>query len=178
MQQPHQFLFVFILQLLLSWSDATFVLLFSPAQLPAGERNVSGTGSQVWTYLTGDGVHDAVPDNAISINGVDHRLLDRAREEVPAGLDKILRKLSGKCKRDTSKILPSDFLKAFMDPPLLGYMKTFINSNISCSNHVSSSEIMASVCVKMMLSFYKVRYVIASLKYLFVILQICSLFFL
>jgi hypothetical protein len=65
-----------------------------------------------------------------------------------------------------------------MDPLLLGYMKIVINSNISCSNPVSSSEIMAFVRVELMLSFYKVRNAIASLKYLFVILLICLLSFL
>jgi hypothetical protein len=50
-----------------------------PMQLPAGGRtNGGGTGSQGWTYLTGDGVLDAVPDVTISINGVDQSLLDRA----------------------------------------------------------------------------------------------------
>ena len=104
---------------------------------------------------------------------MDQRLLARAREEVPAVLDKIKRKLFGKHKRDTSKVLPGNFLKAFMDPLLLGYMKTFINnSNISSRNPVSSLEIMAFVRVELMLSFYNVRHVttttIASSKNFFV----------
>ena len=142
-----------------------------------GVRNIGGAGSQGWTYLTaGDGV--PAPDVTISIDGVDQRLLARAREEVPAVLDKIKRKLFGKRKRDMSKVLPGDFLKTFMDPQLLGYMKAFINSNISSSNPVSSSEIMAFVRVELMLSFYKVRHVIASSKYSFVILLIRSFFLL
>jgi hypothetical protein len=76
-----------------------------PARLPARGRNVCGTGSQGWTYLTGDGVQDAVRDVTISINGVDQRLLDRAREEVPAVLEKIKQKLFGKRKRDTSQVI-------------------------------------------------------------------------
>lgn len=132
--------------------DENFV---SPAQRSAG-RNATCGATHDWTYLTGDGV--LAPEVTISIDGVDQRLLAKAREEVPAVLDKIKRKLYGKRKRDMSKVLPSDFLKVFMDPHLLGYMKAFINSNISCSNPVSSSEILAFVRVELMLSFYKVRH--------------------
>jgi hypothetical protein len=105
-----------------------------------------------WTYLT-TGEDLSV---TISIDGVDQRLLAKAREEVPAVLDKIKRKLFGKRKRDMSKVSPADFLKAFMDPHLLGYMKAFINSNDSGNNPVTSTEVMAFVRVELMLSFYKV----------------------
>ena len=122
-----------------------------PTLLP---RRNGSDASHGWTYLTGDAL---APDVAISIDGVDHRLLARAREEVPAVLDKIKRKLFGKRHRDMSKVLPGDFLKAFMDPHLLGYMKAFINNNMSSSNPVTSAEILAFIRVELMLSFYKVR---------------------
>ena len=122
-----------------------------PTLLP---RRNGSDASHGWTYLTGDAL---APDVAISIDGVDHRLLARAREEVPAVLDKIKRKLFGKRHRDMSKVLPGDFLKAFMDPHLLGYMKAFINNNMRSSNPVTSAEILAFIRVELMLSFYKVR---------------------
>ena len=122
-----------------------------PTLLP---RRNGSDASHGWTYLTGDAL---APDVAISIDGVDHRLLARAREEVPAVLDKIKRKLFGKRHRDMSKVLPGDFLKAFMDPHLLGYMKAFINNNMSSSNPVTSAEILAFIGVEFMLLFYKVR---------------------
>ena len=114
-----------------------------------------------WTYITpGDiGEHPVV---TISIDGVDQRLLVKAREEVPAVLNKIKEKLFGKRARDMSKVSPADFLKAFMDPQLLGYMKAFINSNGSTSSPVSTMEIMSFVRVELMLSFYKVCSDIAS----------------
>ena len=122
-----------------------------PTLLP---RRNGSDASHGWTYLTGDAL---APDVAISIDGVDHRLLARARKEVPAVLDKIKRKLFGKRHRDMSKVLPGDFLKAFMDPHLLGYMKAFINNNMSSSNPVTSAEILAFIGVEFMLLFYKVR---------------------
>ena len=136
-----------------------------------GRRNDSGGASQGWTYLTGDNVVIA-PDVIISIDGVDQRLLARAREEVLAVLDKIKRKLFGKRKRDMSKVLPGDFLKAFMDPHLLGYMKAFINSNNSSANPVSSSEIMDFVRVELMLSFYKVRHHVTILSSKLIVIQL------
>ena len=48
------------------------------------------------------------------------------------------------------------YLKVFMDPQLLGYLKTFINSNMT-SDPVSSLDIIAFICVELMLSSYKVR---------------------
>ena len=58
---------------------------------------------------------------------------------------------------DMSLVSPAgDFLRAFMDPTLLGLMKTFINKNIS-RDHASSSNIIAFLRVELMLSFYKVR---------------------
>lgn len=126
-----------------------------PAQ--SQRRNGSDAANHAagcWTFLTGDALS---PDVTISIDGVDHRLLARAREEVPAVLEKIKRKLFGKRNRDMSKVSPSDFLKAFMDPHLLGYMKAFINNNMSRSKPVTSTEILAFIRVELMLSFYKVR---------------------
>jgi len=127
-------------------------------------RNGSDVANHGWTYLAGDVL---APDVVILIDRVDHRLLARAREEVPAVLDKIKRKLFGKRHRDMSKVSPGDFLKAFMDPHLLGYMKAFINNNMSSSNPVTSAEILSFIRVELMLSFYKVRkhHDIAILKY-------------
>ncbi|KAI2505553.1 hypothetical protein MHU86_8889 [Fragilaria crotonensis] len=114
----------------------------------AGESS----SSQGWTYLVGN----KAPAVSISIDGVDLRLLEKARDEVPTVLDNIKRKVFGsKRYRDMSKVSPGDFLKAFMDPQLLGYLKTFINANMT-SDPVSSSDIIAFIRVELMLSFYKV----------------------
>ena len=43
-----------------------------------------------------------------------------------------------------------------MDPSLLGLMKMFINKNI-CRDPASSSDIIAFLCVELLLSFYKAR---------------------
>ena len=113
----------------------------------------AATSQQGWTYLTGN----KTPDVSISIDGVDHRLLEKAREEVPIVLGNIKRKIFGSNRnRDMSKASPGDFLNAFMDPHLLGYMKTFINSSM-VNDPVSSSDIIAFIRVELMLSFYKVR---------------------
>jgi hypothetical protein len=111
------------------------------------------THGQGWTYLIGN---NRTPAVTISIDGVDQRLLDRARQEVPEVLQRIKKKVFGTARnRDMSKVSPGNFLKAFMDPHLLGYMKTFINTNMS-SDPVSSSDIIAFIRVELMLSFYKV----------------------
>lgn len=112
-----------------------------------------GDASQRWTYLTGPNE----PEVSISIDGVDKRLLDRTRQEVPAVLLKIKRKLCGKRHRDIANFSPGDCLKAFMDPHFLGYMKAYINSNMRSDDAVSSSDIIAFIRVELMVSFYKVR---------------------
>jgi hypothetical protein len=118
-----------------------------------GSSTVPSMSSQGWTYLVGN----KAPAVSISIDGVDHRLLDKARQEVPTVLDNIKKKVFGsKRHRDMSKVSPGSYLKAFMYPQLLGYLKTFINANLT-SDPISSSDIIAFICVELMLSFYKVR---------------------
>ena len=118
-----------------------------------GSSTVQSSSSQGWTYLVGN----KAPAVSISIDGVDHRLLDKARQEVPIVLDNIKKKVFGsKRHRDMSKVSPGSYLKAFMDPQLLGYLKTFINANMT-SDPISSSDIIAFIRVELMLSFYKVR---------------------
>jgi hypothetical protein len=126
----------------------------SSATVPSHQPAREGATIQGWTYLTGNKAPATI---TISIDGVDRRLLDKAREEVPIVLENIKRKIFGSNRhRDMSKVLPGDFLKAFMDPHLLGYMKTFINTNLP-NDPVSSSDIIAFIRVELMLSFYKVR---------------------
>jgi hypothetical protein len=119
-----------------------------------GRNNRQDAASQGWTYLTGSNQ----PEVFISIDGVDNRLLDRAREEVPTVLLKLKKKIGVRRDRDVRTLSPGDCLKAFMDPMFLGYMKAFINTNMSNSNDlVSSSDIIAFIRVELMISFYKVR---------------------
>jgi hypothetical protein len=121
--------------------------------LGRGTRNNGQDASRGWTYLTGTDR----PNVSISIDGVENRLLDRAREEVPAVLLKVKQKLSGKRHRDVGNLSPGDCLKAFMDPLFLGYMKAYINSNMRSDDAVSSSDLIAFIRVELMISFYKVR---------------------
>jgi hypothetical protein len=116
--------------------------------------NRHDAASRGWTYLTGSNQ----PEVFVSIDGVDNRLLDRAREEIPAVLLKLKRKLGVRRDRDVRTMSPGDCLKAFMDPNFLGYMKAYINANMSNRNDlVSSSDIIAFIRVELMISFYKVR---------------------
>lgn len=118
-----------------------------------GTSNSGDTSGQGWTYLTGSNR----PEVFISVDGVDNRLLDRAREEVPAVLMNIKKKLGARRDRDIRLISPGDCLRAFMDPTFLGYMKAYINSHINNRNDdVSSSDIIAFIRIELMLSFYKV----------------------
>jgi hypothetical protein len=122
----------------------------------AGVRNnCQDAASQGWTYLTGSNR----PEVSISIDGIDNRLLDRARKEVPAAVLLNLRKIIGSWRdRDVRTISSGDSLKAFMDPNFLGYMKACINANMKNSNDlVSRSDIIAFIRVELMISFYKVR---------------------
>ena len=105
-----------------------------------------------WNILMGSRRPSSV---SITLDGVDSRLLKKARHEVPEVIKQIKEKLFGKKKnRDMSRVHPGDFLRAFMDPTLLGLMKAFINKNIS-SDPASSSDIIAFLRVELMLSFYK-----------------------
>ena len=121
-------------------------------------RNRGDTSCQGWTFLTGSNR----PEIFISVDGIDKRLLDRAREEVPAVLMKIKKKLGFRHDRNIRTLSPGDSLKAFMDPMFLGYMKAYINSHINNRNDdVSSSDIsIAFIRIELMLSFYKVRTVL------------------
>jgi hypothetical protein len=120
-----------------------------------GRNNHQDAASHQWTYLTGS---NRPVEVFISINGVDNRLLDRAREEDPSVLLKLKRKIGVRRDRDVRTLSPGDCLEAFMDPNFLGYMKAFVNSNMSNSNDiVSSSDIIAFIRVELMISFYKVR---------------------
>jgi hypothetical protein len=92
-----------------------------------GNSAVPSSSSQGWTYL----IENKAPAVTISIDGVDHRLLDMACQDVPTVLDNIKKKVFGnKRHRDMNKVLPGSYLKAFMDSQLLGYPKTFMNANI------------------------------------------------
>ena len=124
---------------------------------PGGTSNSGDTSCQGWTYLTGSNR----PEVFISVDGIDNRLLDTAREEVPAVLMNIKKKLGYRHDRDIHTISPGDCLKAFMDPTFLGYMKAYINSHIVNRNDdVSNSDIIAFIRIKLMLSFYKVSTVL------------------
>jgi hypothetical protein len=63
-----------------------------------------------------------------------------------------------KKNRDMSQVSPGDFLRALMDPTLLGLMKTFRNKNILSRDPASSSNIIAFLRVELVLSFYKSRW--------------------
>jgi hypothetical protein len=118
-----------------------------------GSSAVSSLSSPCWTYLVGN----RAPAVCISIDGVDHRLLDKARQEVPTVLDNMKREFFGsKRRRDMNKVLSGSCLKAFVDPQLLGYFKTFIDT-IMTNDPVSSSDMIAFICGELMLSFYKVE---------------------
>ena len=120
-----------------------------------GRNNHQDAASHQWTYLTGS---NRPVEVFISINGVDNRLLDRAREEDPSVLLKLKRKIGVRRDRDVRTLSTGDCLKAFLDPNFLGYMKAFVNSNMSnCNDLVSSSDIVAFIRVELMISFYKVR---------------------
>jgi hypothetical protein len=66
-------------------------------------------------------------------------------------LDNIKEKVFvSKRHRDMNKVSPGSYLKAFMDPQLLGYLKTIINANMA-SDPVSSLDIIAFIRVELML---------------------------
>jgi hypothetical protein len=120
-----------------------------------GVRNIcQNAASQGWTHLTGS----SRPEVYLSIDGVDNRLLHRAREEVPLVLLNLLKKIGARRNRDACTILPGDCFKAFLDHNFLGYMKAYINLNMSKSKDlVSSSDKIAVNRVELMILFCKVR---------------------
>ena len=115
----------------------------------------SAESQQGWNILMGSRRPSSV---SISLDGVDSRQLKKAWHEVPEVIKRIKEKLFGNKKknRDMLQVSSGDFLRAFMDPTLLGLIKTFINKNIS-RDPASSSEIIAFLHVKLMRSFNNVR---------------------
>ena len=92
------------------------------------------------------------------VRRVKSHLLDRACKEVPLVLLNLKKKISARRNRDARTISPGDFLKAFIDPNFLVYMKAYINANMRYSNDlVSSSDTIAFIRVELMISFYEVR---------------------
>jgi hypothetical protein len=120
-----------------------------------GRNNRQDAASHQWTYLTGS---NRPAEVFIAIDGVNNRLLDRAREEVPSVLLKLKRKIGVRRNCNVRTMSPGDCLKAFMDPNFLGCMKAFVNLNMSNSNDlVSSSDITAFIRVELVISFCKLR---------------------
>ncbi|KAI2503222.1 hypothetical protein MHU86_11245 [Fragilaria crotonensis] len=118
---------------------------------------VSGSNNDEDDNVESDDDASGQCEVSISIDGIDNRLLDRAREEVPAVLLNLKKRIGSRRDRDVRTISPGDCLKAFMDPNFLGYMKAYINANMKNSNDlVSSSDIIAFIRVELMISFYKV----------------------
>ena len=118
-------------------------------------RDDSAESQQGWNILTGSRRPSSV---TISLDGVDSRLLNK--------LDMKFQRLSNESRKSslarrriaTCRECPLviSWGHSWVDPTLLGLMKTFINKNIS-RDPASSSDIIAFLRVKLMLSLYKVR---------------------
>lgn len=92
---------------------------------------------------------------SITIDGVDKRLLETARAEVPLVVNNIRHKIYGSKQHTMDKIKPSLLLNCWMDSMILALMKNHINNNLG-GDPVSNSDITAFIRVELMLSFYKV----------------------
>ena len=90
----------------------------------------------------------------MTLFSVDNRLLNRACEEVPVVPLNLKKKIGGKRDQDVCTMLPGDYLKAFMDPNFLGYMKTYIKTTTRGNSNdllVSSIDIIAFICVELII---------------------------
>jgi hypothetical protein len=120
-----------------------------------------------WTVLTEDddaggdeeqvGSWEIITDyeTTIEIDSIDQYLLDAARTEIPIVLGRLKAKMFGGRSRNLNTIPASKFLQAWMDANFLGYIKQFVNKNLT-GDPVSNSEILAFIQVELMLSFYRV----------------------
>lgn len=116
------------------------------------ESNGSSAGtsssSQGWTYPFGN----TAPAISISVESIDHSLLDKACQEVPT----VHGNINGKSLPVNGIVLWArlDFLHALMDPHLvLGYLKAFINTNENDPVSRSSDAVIAFIHVELILSF-------------------------
>jgi hypothetical protein len=94
-------------------------------------------------------------ETTIEIDSIDQYLLDAARTEIPIVLGRLKAKMFGGRSRNLNTIPASKFLQAWMDANFLGYIKQFVNKNLT-GDPVSNSEILAFIQVELMLSFYRV----------------------
>ena len=88
----------------------------------------------------------------VEVDGVNQHLLAIAREEVPIALEHVRVQIIGGRVQHLHTLSPAHFLEAWMDTNLL----CFVKQNLSGGNPVSNSEILASIQVELMLSFYRV----------------------
>ena len=130
-------------------SDGEFDMEDILAHCESLEAEEGDFDETIWTWRLIDDYHTVV-----DLDGIDQDLLNLAREEVPVILDRLKLKLFGRRSRIISKVSPLNFLKAWIDPTLLGFLKSFLNKNLTAP--VSDSEILAFIRVELMLSFYKV----------------------
>ena len=71
-------------------------------------------------------------ETTIEIDSIDQHLLDAARTEIPIVLDRLKVKMfGGRRSRNLDTIPACKFMQAWMDANLLGYVKQFVNKNIT-----------------------------------------------
>lgn len=83
-------------------------------------------------------------NTTIEIDSIDQHLLDVARTEIPIVLGRLKAKMFGGRSRNLNTIPASKFMQAWMDATFLGYVKQFVNKNLT-GDPVSNSEILAFI---------------------------------
>jgi hypothetical protein len=89
----------------------------------------------------------------VVVDGVDHVLLAKAREEVPEVLHKIKRHLLPDENMSLAHASLSDMLSLWLNAHLLDCFVNFVNKNLSPK--ATSNEIKAFIQVELMLAFYR-----------------------
>jgi hypothetical protein len=84
-------------------------------------------------------------ETTIEIDNIDQNLLlDAAQTEIPIVLGRLKAKMFGGRSRNLNTIPASKFLQVWMDANFLGYIKQFVNKNLT-GDPVSNSEILAFI---------------------------------
>jgi hypothetical protein len=106
-----------------------------------------GVACDTWSPVTVDSF-----ETEIAVDNVDDYLLKKARAEAEIVSNRLMSRMFGRRNRRRNSVVPIDTLKLFMQPALLGHLKSFINR--STLDQISSAELIQFIKVELLLSFY------------------------
>lgn len=106
-----------------------------------------GVACDAWSHVAVDSY-----ETTIAVDNVDEYLLKKARPEAEIVTTRLMSRMFGRRNRRRDSVVPIDTLQLFLQPAMLGHLKSFINRSIM--DQMSSAELIQFVKIELLLSFY------------------------